>query len=76
MINSELAQMAFLSGVLGPVLKMERGCVEDQPQHANRTDLWPAAAGRGRHSRAPLFLKHALRICRAVYRKGHSYPLS
>ncbi|MDA1273623.1 MAG: hypothetical protein O2960_06170 [Verrucomicrobia bacterium] len=43
------------AGHLVPVLKMERGCVEDQPQHMKRFQtlevLWVAAAGRGRHSR-------------------------
>ncbi|MDA1276621.1 MAG: hypothetical protein O2960_21595 [Verrucomicrobia bacterium] len=52
-------------GVLEPVLKMERGCVEDQPQHIKRFQtldvLWVAAAGRGRH-RAPGFQNTLLEL--------------
>jgi hypothetical protein len=56
------------------VFKMERGCVdlsavalakaEDQPQQVKDSESLEkfkiAAAGRGRHSRAPAFFKHAL----------------
>jgi len=43
---------------------MERGCVADQLQQVKRSkpleNSKGAAAGRGRHSRAPAFFKQAL----------------
>jgi hypothetical protein len=43
---------------------MERGCFEDQPQQVKGLGISrkfkSAAAGRGRHSRAPAFSKYAL----------------
>src|SRR5437879_2158253 len=45
---------------------MERGCVADQLQQVKRSkpleNSKGAAAGRGRHSRAPAFFKQALTV--------------
>ncbi len=57
MTLQEIADSLEIS--LRACLKKERGCVADQPQHgvinSNVCNSMPAAAGRGRHSRAPEF---------------------
>ena len=61
-------QPVFGSGRIPALMTSERGCVEDQPQRVE--NLIDAAAGRGRHSRAPARLNTADILLAAVGQSG------